>query len=415
MEVATELEAIPQWTEEQTERFQNADLVVGMLGPSPNGRTAATAKMVRETIERFPNHPRAVLVADAGIDEPRIEDQEQPLPILFCKLSDPGAVDVTPKSIFDGYQTILAVADRIGARACGVIASEFQSGSPQRLDQLIRPVLEMEFDVVAPRYTRSKWEGLINRSILYPLSRALYGRQVQNPMGPDFGLSAKMLRAIRRENGGVQRVGPLASIVSAAVSEGLQICEVEMGIRLQPPTNWTNLSTLLTQILGPVFLDMERNVAIWQRIRGSSTVPAFGILEHAPEDAAVDVGPLIDSFHLGARNLRDIWSLVLPPTARLEIQKVSRLRPEQFRVPDDLWAGIVYDFALAHRLRTIDRDHLLRSFTPLYLSWIASHAVEMKDADRPAMETRLEQLALAYEAGKPYAVSRWRWPDRFNP
>jgi hypothetical protein len=28
---------------------------------------------------------------------------------------------------------------------------------------------------------------------------------------------------------------------------------------------------------------------------------------------------------------------------------------------------------------------------------------------------RLESLSLAYEAGKSYLVSRWRWPDRFNP
>ena len=99
----------------------------------------------------------------------------------------------------------------------------------------------------------------------------------------------------------------------------------------------------------------------------------------------------------------------------LEIRKLSRLGPEQFRMPDDLWAAIVYDFALAHRLRTINRDHLLRSFTPLYLGWVASYAVEMADKDALEVEPRLERLARAYETAKPYFVSRWRWPDRFNP
>jgi glucosylglycerate synthase len=32
-----------------------------------------------------------------------------------------------------------------------------------------------------------------------------------------------------------------------------------------------------------------------------------------------------------------------------------------------------------------------------------------------AVQHRIERLCEAYEAGKPYLVSRWRWPDRFNP
>ena len=32
-----------------------------------------------------------------------------------------------------------------------------------------------------------------------------------------------------------------------------------------------------------------------------------------------------------------------------------------------------------------------------------------------AVEQRLEKLSVAYETGKPYLLSRWRWPDRFNP
>ena len=83
-------------------------------------------------------------------------------------------------------------------------------------------------------------------------------------------------------------------------------------------------------------------------------------------------------------------------------------------MPDELWVKIVYDFALAHRLRTLSRDHLLRSLTPLYLGWVASYAHDLNSVGI-SPERRLEQLSLAYESGKSYLVSRWRWPDRFNP
>jgi glucosylglycerate synthase len=97
------------------------------------------------------------------------------------------------------------------------------------------------------------------------------------------------------------------------------------------------------------------------------------------------------------------------------LRRMSRLAQDQFRFPDQAWVRIVYDFALGHRLRTISRDHLLRSFTPLYLGWIASYALEMQTARTTDADLRIERLSKAFEDNKSYLVSRWRWPDRFNP
>lgn len=413
-----ELDAISQPALEQAERLRGADLVVGVLGSSGNGGPAATAALVREAVGNLSDEPRAVLVVDNGAAGPRIAD-EQALPVLFCKLWEPNAGESPAQAIFGAYETIFNLSGKIGARACGVIASELRTVTPRWINQLVRPALEADFDLVAPRYTRHKWEGLLNRSVLAPLSRALYGKRVQNPMGPDFGFSGKLTHRLlerqargRRGNPGL----PLASIVSAAIRDHFQICESQVGTRLQPPVDWMNLSSLLAEVLGPVFDDMEWSAADWQRVRGSQPVPMFGEPEPPPEESgSVDVKRLIDSFQLGATNLQDVWSQVLPPTTLFEIRKLARLTPEQFRMPDNLWVWIVYDFALAYRFRTINRDHLLRSFTPLYLGWIASYASEMEAADPIVVEGRLERLARAYEAGKPYLVSRWRWPDRFNP
>ena len=57
----------------------------------------------------------------------------------------------------------------------------------------------------------------------------------------------------------------------------------------------------------------------------------------------------------------------------------------------------------------------MRSLAPLYLGWVASYAREFENSDSRALARRFERLSLAYEASKPYLISRWRWPDRFNP
>jgi hypothetical protein len=413
-----ELDAVPQPALDQIENVQGAELLIGVLSSSGEAPGAAAVSVVRQALENFPRPPRTVLVVEDGSGASHMAE-EQSLPVLFCKLANPGAPAASPQAVVSAYQTVFGISRRIGVRACTVIASELQTVSPAWIDRMVRPVLDLGFDLVAPRYARHRWEGLINRSILSPLARALYGKWIQNPLGPDFGFSGRLMQSTLEEQGGLRASNsgqPLVSVLSSVARSNFQICEANLGARFLPPPDWMNLSSLLAQILGAVFLDMERNAALWQRLRESQMVPVFGAKEQTPEEGgAVDAGRLIDSFQLGVRNLQDIWSLALPPTAMLEIRRLSRLPPEQFRIPDDVWASIVYDFALAHRLRTINRDHLLRSFTPLYLGWVASYALEMADKDPLEVEQRLERLARAYEASKPYLVSRWRWPDRFNP
>jgi hypothetical protein len=420
-----ELDAVPQPALEQIEQVKGADLLIGVLDPPGDAAGANAVALVRQALEGFPQPPRTVLVVENGSGVARIAE-DQTLPVLFCRLANSGVPAGSPQAVVSpyqavvsAYQTVFGICRLIGVRACTVIASEMQTVTPAWIEGLVRPVLNLGFDLAAPRYARHRWEGLINRAILSPLTRALYGKWIQNPVGPDFGLSSKLMTALLDEqlakripNSGQ----PLVSVVPAAARLNLQVCEAYLGPRLQAPADWMNLSLLLAQILGPVFLDIERHAALWQRVREAQMVPAFGTREPPPaESGPVDAGRLIDSFQLGARNLQDVWGLALPPTAMLEIHKLSRLPPEQFRMPDDVWAAIVYDFALAHRLRTINRDHLLRSFTPLYLGWVASYALEMADKDPLEVEPRLERLARAFETAKPYLVSRWRWPDRFNP
>jgi hypothetical protein len=124
---------------------------------------------------------------------------------------------------------------------------------------------------------------------------------------------------------------------------------------------------------------------------------------------------MVEGFQLALKNLQDLWSLILPPVSQLELKRLGRVAPESFHLADELWVRIVYDFALAHRLRTLSRSHLMGALAPLYLAWVASYAGEVASMSDAAAEQRLEKLAQAYEAGKPYLLSRWRWPDRFNP
>lgn len=416
------VDSIPQPAPESAAQVESADLVVGVFARLDRDGMNA----LYESLRSIPRSLRIVVLqndpGDAHSGNSESTQAAASLSVLSWSAlaADPAATAV--QSISAAGQSLFAATEKLGAQACCLVASEMQSAPPEWVCELLHPLVESGADLVLPYYAPSRLHGLLNTSVLYPLTRSLYGKRIHNPLGPDVGVSRrlaqKMLGANHNGNNGAVQMHPLASLTPVAVCENLQICEAHVGARVYPPTDWTSVSSLVAQVLGPVFQEMERCAAIWQKARGSVSLPARGETFSSAEDttsADLNLNRMVETFQLGVRDLQEIWSLVLPPATLFELRKLSRMKPEQVSLPDDLWARIVFDFALAHRLRTINRDHLLRSMTPLYLAWVASYARDLEHADAAAVEQRIERLSLAYEAFKPYLISRWRWPDRFNP
>jgi hypothetical protein len=414
-----EVDSIPQQTPEKTTQIDSADLVVGILaGVDRSGLLALC-----DGLRALSGSPRIVVlqndtVGGAAAPNSQTGDANSSLSLLPWSVLAPDPTASPLQSISTAYELLFAATQKLGARACCLVASQLENSTPDWICQLLNPLLDSDFDLVVPYFEPHKLQGLLNSSIVYPLTRCLYGKRIHNPLGPDMGVSRRLVQKLlgTNRNGGSNQTHPLASLTPGAVCDNMKICQVHVGARLFPPMDWLNMSSLVAQVLGPIFLEIERWAACWQRTRGSVAVSAFGDRFSPPQETStLDLNHMVETFQLGVRDLQEIWSLVLPPATLFELRKLSRLAPERVYMPDELWARIVYDFALAHRLRTINRDHLLRSMTPLYLAWVASYARELEMAGTTPVEQRIERLALAYEEAKPYLISRWRWPDRFNP
>lgn len=414
------MDSAPQQAVQDIGQIDSADLVVGIVADLSQEDVAEVCGALRT----LPGSPRIVVLQNRLASDTTSTGSAAPaqdsISLIPWALQNQSSPTTSVEGMLAAYQATLTVGARLGVRGCCVIASKLEHAPSKWICQLAVPLLEASCDFIAPSYARRKFEGLLNSSIISPLTRSLYGLRIQNPMGPDLGISQRLYEKLLdgEQNGktGGSGMHLLASLVPLVLCGNLQASQAYLGARSYPPGDWTHVSSLLSEILGPIFLAMERNAACWQRTRTSSPVKVLNEPTSAPQTTGtVEIGRLVNSFQLGIRDLQEIWGLVLPPASLLELRKLARLPIEQFHIPDELWVRIIYDFALAHRLRTINRDHLLRSLTPLYLGWVASYARELETAEENAVEHRLERLALAYEIGKPYLVSRWRWPDRFNP
>ena len=301
-----------------------------------------------------------------------------------------------------------------GAKAFLILGPESDSLSPLALRSLADAVLKASIDLVVPHYSLPSNAGLINSAILYPLTRAVFASRVRFPLSIDLGMSSRMAERLASVAGPISSANQADALmwpVNEAVASGFIADEVDVGLRAMPQPSDPDINSILALVTGSLFADIEAKAALWQRPRKPPLIRR-PMVDASMSDTSADVARMVAAFQLANTNLQEIWSLVLPPNSLLSLRRCSTLDSAAFRMPDGLWARIVYDFLIAFRLRTINRSHLLGALIPLYLAWVAGHINVI--ASGTSAERHIEAVAAAFEADKPYLVSRWRWPDRFN-
>jgi hypothetical protein len=288
--------------------------------------------------------------------------------------------------------------------------------TPAILSDLVNNIRDKKVDLALPRFRVGPSGGLVNSALLYPLTRALFGTDIHSPLPPDAAFSGRMAQrivSVRQRAAAVQGAAFLWPVAEVAIA-GYSVREVDAGDSVPPTPPEGDFNVLFSSVAGSLFGDIEAKATFWQRARAIPSRNMAPIPLLGSYDVSADVQSMIDSFHLAEANLQEIWSLVLPPQTRLELKRLSQLPYSAFAITPSLWARIVYDFVLAYHLRTMNRGHLLGAMTPLYLAWVAGH-IRASEADPAIASLMLEHTATAFETEKAYLVSRWRWPDRFNP
>jgi hypothetical protein len=332
-----------------------------------------------------------------------------PLRVIQSPTSNTGWT-LKPADFINAYE----IGREHQARAIMMLGPAADSLSPLALRGLAEAVLNATTDLAMPHYVIPPNTGLINLAILYPVTRALFAARARFPLAVDLGLSMRMadrLATAAKRVGVPNQEDALLWPVNEAVAAGFAVDEIDAGTRAVPQPTDIDINAILALVTGSLFGDIEAKAAVWQRPRRP---PPAWLLSPvtALSDSTADVARMIEAFRLAAANLQEIWSLVLPPHSLLLLKRLSTIDPAAFRMPENLWARIVYDFLIAYRLRTINRGHLMGALIPLYLAWVASHINVTASGTAP--ERHIEAVAAAFEADKPYLVARWRWPDRFN-
>lgn len=418
--------SLPEDARAAVEALRSADIVIGIPSYN-NARTIGhVVRAAHAGLNKyFPSLQSVIVNSDGGSSDGTrnvVLDAQADDPHLLL-LSTPTSPVRRLSFPYHGipgkgsaFRMIFQIAQSLGARACAVVDSDLRSITPEWIDLLLRPILHSNYDFVAPYYHRHKYDGTITNSIVYPLTRALYGKRIRQPIGGDFGLSAPLLDAYLSRDvweTDVARYGIDIWMTTLAVAEGFHVCQSFLGAKLHDAKDpGADLSAMLQQVVGSVFSLAAQYPHVWQSVSTSDSVELFGFRYDVGLDPiAVDLDRLLSAFLRGASDLTEIWSLALsPPTlsAVSALAASARSAPaSSFRLDDPLWATLIYEAAFAFHRQPSLRPHLIRSLTPLYLARVASFVNETRDMSAAEVECRIESLCLAFESLKPLLVSLW--------
>jgi hypothetical protein len=411
---------LPVEAERVVETIRQADLVVCV----PMLNNERTIRRVAEAVTTglatyFPQFRAVAIYCDSGSrDHTRQEALSGGGARVDSFLLDtplPGAHRLSlPYHGVPGKDTALQMtfdmARRVNAKACAVVEAGCASVTPEWIDLLLRPVVTAGYDFVSPVHQSHKYDGGITTSLVYPLTRALYGQRVRRPAAGDLGVSGRMmdcLLALDEWETDVARFGIDVWLTTAAIAEGYRIAECRLGEKRRDSAHSPqDLASMLEQVAGSVFTLMETYEDQWVGVTGSRPVESFGPkFETGLDPLALDVSALARAFVHGRRELDEILRKALSDTVYHEVWS---LPGDGAFLPDRLWTRIVFDFACAYHFRSLGKGVLLRSLAPLYLTWYASFVRETEPMIAAEVEARIEQLCMEFEQAKPLLTAQWR-------
>jgi glycosyltransferase involved in cell wall biosynthesis len=406
----------------QLEKIRSADILVGIPSYN-NARTIGhVVRAVQAGLAKYFPDRKAVLVnSDGGstdgtidvVNQAGIEDFQS---ILLYHRVEPFFKIVTPYIGLPGkgsaFRSIFEIAVALDVKACAVVDSDLRSIAPEWIELLIKPVLDGGFDYVAPLYHRHKYDGTITNSIVYPLTRALYGKRVRQPIGGDFGFSGRLAKFYLSKDvwqTDIARYGIDIWMTTEAIANNFKVAQSFLGAKIHDPKDpGADLSAMLAQVTGSAFGLMETYKDVWKGVRSSASVPTFGFhYTVGLEQVKANVERMLAIFHAGLKDLREIWLEILGAGDLSEVESLKARSDRDFRFPIRLWTRIVYDYALAYHKRKLQHGHLLKSLTPLYLGKTASFVMEAEDMGQDEAEGEIEKLCLEFESSKEHLYNNW--------
>jgi len=265
---------------------------------------------------------------------------------------------------------------------------------------------------VSPVYSRYKYDGTITNNIVYNLTRALYGLRIRQPIGGDFAFDGSLAAHYIEQDvwdTDVARYGIDVWMTTNAITNNFKICQSNLGVKIHDAKDPAeSLGPMFRQVVHTLFVLMEQHEAEWKTVKGSRTVPMFGLHKFMePEPIKVDLSRLVTEYKTGFRQFKGLYQDIFSPECFEQLRRCSKMAKTKFVMPVTTWVQILYEIAAIFHSWTHNRTQLINLVTPLYLGRVASFINRTKEMSSSEAEEVVEEQAQVFEDYKDYLIQVW--------
>jgi len=398
------------------------DLLVGIPSHNNVATIGTTVEAVEESLQQNFVRERVVIVnVDAGSRDGTVE--------LFLNAAvrknangrgltslrtEHRVATRYPHTVLPGQvcRAILSAAELVRAKACAVISPVSSNVTPSWIAGLLKPAYREKIDFVAPLYSRHKYDGLLGRNLLYPMTRATFGRRLRELHPTEYAFSGQFASYCLNQDVWHEEeiaASPETWMAVSSFGSDFRVSQVFLGKKMHAVTSsGTDIVAAVRQSVGALFWCMESQQSVWMGRTGSEAIPTTGPdHELTTEPQRLNRKRIFELFRSGAAELEGILKSVLSPDTHAEIQRIATLDERSFRLGRELWTRTAFEFAAAYHRAVLNRDHLIQALVPLYRGRIYSFLLEHNESSPEEIEADTEALCLEFERQKPYLIERW--------
>lgn len=405
--------ALREDARKQIEQLGTADIVIGIPCYYSDTSVAHVITQVADGLERhYPDKKALILIADGGsTDDTRevarsVQEHDFNLDIIVTIYRGVPGKGSALRAVFEASRFLRA-------RAVAVFDSDLRSISHGWVRNTLEPIFA-GYDFVAPDYSRYKMDGTITNTIAYNLTRALYGVNIRQPIGGDFGLSLPMVRHYLDQEdvweSDIARFGVDIWMTTTAITGGFKLCQAKLGAKIHGEKDpAADLGPMFREVVGTIFALMAKNASFWSKTGKTVTPPLLGEATGQPPEAfAVDQQQLVEYFKTGFRNFGVVWKNIIEPEDFRIVEALAKGRSKKrLSLPVETWVRIVYRYAAYCCTAERQRMKIIDTMIPLYNARVASLVGELENMGQEEAEAYYDGQARVFERMKPYLLGIW--------
>jgi glycosyltransferase involved in cell wall biosynthesis len=400
--------------QENPHAVTKADVVVGIPSFNEAESIGRTTEQVAKGLVEFFGHLNCVIIncdnsSSDGTKEAFFNVSTE-VPRIY--LSTPPGVRGKGNNLRNLFEKVR----ELQAQAVVVVEADIKNLAPGWIRKLGEPVLKGA-GFVSPLYARHKYEATLTNSIVYPLTRCLYGRRVRQPIAGDCGFKGSLAEEFLKSpfwSEAVEQSGIDIWMATTAMNARIPICQAFMGCpklhRVKDP--YAQLAVLFRQVLSTVYDLMAGCADFWRQVKWSKPTALFGVDNQeteTPLPVEINLTRLHERYLQGCNDYADFWQRVFDQTLYHKLEEIRSMGLQHFSIPSQTWARILFDAAIAYRgMAESERATLFDALLPLYLGKVLSFVKRTERMSLQQAEEQVESECTVFEENKPYLVSEWK-------